>query len=113
MNDLTEKLEKFLAERGETALLRFSLGNAYLADQAEKAAEHLERAVALDPAYSAAWKLLGRALTACDRIEQARQAYATGIETAEQRGDIQAAKEMRVFLKRLEKAPRPRRDRGE
>jgi len=111
VSDLTEKLEKFLAERGETALLRFSLGNAYLADHAEIAAEHLERAVALDPAYSAAWKLLGRALASCDRIESARQAYSTGIETAERRGDIQAAKEMRVFLKRLEKAPRSRRDR--
>ena len=113
MSDLTGKLEKFLAERGETALLRFSLGNAYLADHAEIAAEHLKRAVALDPAYSAAWKLLGRALASSDRIEPARQAYSTGIETAERHGDIQAAKEMRVFLKRLEKAPRSHRDRYE
>jgi Tfp pilus assembly protein PilF len=101
---LTEKLEKLLAEGSETALVRFSLGNAYLADKPEIAAGHLERAVAIDPGYSAAWKLLGRALAACDRIEQARQAFSTGIETAERRGDIQAAKEMRVFLKRLDRA---------
>ena len=103
MSKLTENLETLLAQGEETALLRFSLGNAYLDEDPELAATHFERAVALDPGYSAAWKLLGKSLVDCYRCDEAREAYRAGIETAEGRGDIQAAKEMRVFLKRLEK----------
>jgi predicted Zn-dependent protease len=97
-------LEKLLAEGRDDALLRFSLGNACLADgDAAAAATHLVRAVEHDPGYSAAWKLLGRAFASSDRPEDAARAWARGIETAEAKGDIQAAKEMRVFLKRLHK----------
>lgn len=103
MKPAIERLEALLAQQGESALLRFSLGNACLDTAPAQAAEHLRRAVALDPQYSAAWKLLGRALVACDDTAQAKQAYQSGVAVAEARGDIQAAKEMRVFLKRLDK----------
>jgi len=95
-------LEQMLAAGQEGAMLRFTLGGAYLkAEMSERAAEHLARAVELDPDYSAAWKLYGKALTEINKPEAAVSAYEQGIETAEARGDIQAAKEMRVFLKRL------------
>ena len=58
----------------------------------------------LDPEYSAAWRALGQALTAAGRAAEAEQSYARGIEIAERRGDQQAAKEMRVFVKRLARA---------
>jgi Tfp pilus assembly protein PilF len=103
VSKLTDNLEALLAQGNETALLRFSLGNAYLDDDPVMAVAHLQRAVTIDPAYSAAWKILGKSLVRCDRLEEAREAYRVGIETAERRGDIQAAKEMRVFLKRLDK----------
>ena len=92
-----------LAAGREDALLRFSLGNAYLREQPALAARHLARAVELDPAYSAAWKLYGKALSATGRDEDAREAYRRGIAVAERKGDVQAAKEMTVFLRRLEK----------
>ncbi len=98
---IVAKLEALLASQGETALLRFSLGNACLEDAPAQAAEHLRRAVSLDADYSAAWKLLGKALAASGNDDEARRAYEQGIEVAQKRGDIQAAKEMRVFLKRL------------
>lgn len=99
-----ERLERLLAQGQDNALLRFGLGGAYLqAGDAERAVEHLQRAVTHDPGYSAAWKLLGKALTAADRLEDARAAYAEGIRVAESKRDIQAAKEMKVFLKRLQK----------
>lgn len=101
MSDIAATIEALLLEKGETALIRFSLGNAYLKSAPAKAAQHLSRAVELDPDYSAAWKLLGKALTADDRPDEARAAYARGIVAAEENGDIQAAKEMRVFLRRL------------
>lgn len=97
-------LEKLLAGGRDDALLRFSLGGACLREgDAAAAAEHLEHAVVHDPRYSAAWKLLGQVRLALDEPVAAMAAWTRGIEVAEERGDVQAAKEMRVFLKRLQK----------
>ena len=94
--------EKMLATGRDGALLRFSLGNEYLkAGDTERAAEHLARAVSLDPNYTAAWKLYGKALAASGREAEARAAYRDGIAVAKARGDKQAEKEMQVFAKRL------------
>jgi len=99
---MIEKFEAMLAGGQDNALLRFSLGNAYLqAGQAELAARHLREAVRHDPGYSAAWKLLGKALQASGDVAGASVAFDEGIRVAEARGDIQAAREMRVFVKRL------------
>jgi Flp pilus assembly protein TadD len=62
----------------------------------------MRRAVEFDPAYSAAWKLLGKALAQSGDEEGARAAYRSGIEAAGRRGDKQAAREMEVFLRRLD-----------
>ena len=98
-------MEKLLAEGRDGALVRFSLGNAYLDESPALAAEHLQAAVTFDPHYSAAWKLLGKALSAAGEAGAAMTAYRQGIQIAESKGDLQAAKEMRVFLTRLEKLP--------
>jgi predicted Zn-dependent protease len=96
--------EKMLAAGRDGALLRYSLGNEFLkGGDAVRAAEHLARAVALDPGYTAAWKLYGRALAAAGRDAEALAAYREGIGVARARGDRQAEKEMRVFARRLEK----------
>ncbi len=89
------------------ALLRFSLGSALLADgDAGAAIDELRHAVGFDPAYSAAWKLLGKACLAQGDEAAAAEAWRSGIAAAMQRGDKQAEKEMGVFLRRLDK-PRP------
>jgi predicted Zn-dependent protease len=101
---MIERFEAMLAAGQDNALLRFSLGQALLKDgDAARAVEHLRAAVTHDPKYSAAWKLLGKALGEAGRSTEAIEVYARGIEVAEARGDIQAAKEMRVFQRRLEK----------
>ncbi len=100
---LVDKLEALLDAGPDTALLRFSLGNAYLNDDPASAAAHFSRAVVLDPQYSAAWKNLGKALNLQGDIGAAIDAYQVGIKVAEENGDKQAAKEMNVFLKRLRK----------
>lgn len=98
-----ENFEAMLAQGRDNALLRYSLGNEYLKlGDVAKAAEHLRRAVEHDPNYSAAWKLLGRALTDAERLDEALAAYRQGIAVAEARGDVQAAKEMGVFARRIE-----------
>ena len=94
--------ERMLAAGKDGALLRFSLGNEYLkAGDAARAVEHLQRAVAQDAGYTAAWKLLGRALVAAGRTDEALAAYRNGIEVARRKGDKQAEKEMTVFARRL------------
>lgn len=105
---MIENFERMLASGQDNALLRFSLGNAYLqAGEARAAVTHLREAVAQDPQYSAAWKLLGKALMAAGEPAEAAAVYTRGIEVAEGRGDKQAAKEMQVFLRRARKALAP------
>ncbi len=100
--------EKMLAAGKDGALLRYSLGNEYLkAEDPARAAEHLARAVALDPRYTAAWKLYGKALAATGRDAEALAAYREGIAVAVARGDKQAEKEMTVFARRIERAQNP------
>jgi predicted Zn-dependent protease len=99
---MQENLEAMLAAGQDTPLLRFTLGSVLLKQgKAQDAVEHLRQAVRQDPEYSAAWKLYGKALQALGDSERAMQAYESGIAAARQKGDVQAAKEMQVFLKRL------------
>ncbi|GLK60765.1 MULTISPECIES: tetratricopeptide repeat protein [Azotobacter] len=101
---MLESLEKMLAQGVDSPLLRFGLGKGYLdAGDAPRAAGHLRRCVELDPNYSAAWKLLGKALQAAGDLDGARLAWELGLEVAGRRGDRQAEKEMTVFLKRLDR----------
>lgn len=101
---IIDNFERLLARGTDNALLRFGLGNACLqAGRVEDAVVHLARAVAHDPAYSAAWKLYGKALCAAGRLDEAAAAYSSGIDAAQRKGDVQAAKEMRVFLRRVQR----------
>lgn len=84
--------------------LRFAIGQEYLRlDRPSEAASAFAKAVELSPGFSAGWKFYGKALAQTGRTDEARQAYRQGIEAAERHGDVQAAREMRVFLKRLDK----------
>ncbi|HQR09803.1 MAG TPA: tetratricopeptide repeat protein [Casimicrobiaceae bacterium] len=96
---------KMLDAGKDSALLRYSLGNEYVKiHDTERAVPHLRRAVELDPEYTAAWKLLGRALAEAGQTTDALAAYAAGIDVAGRRGDKQALKEMQVFSRRLRKS---------
>jgi Tfp pilus assembly protein PilF len=99
-----QTFEGMLAGGKDSALLRYSLGTEYMkAGDPARACEHLARAVELDPGYTAAWKLLGKALAAAERRDEALAAYRRGIEVARAKGDRQAEKEMAVFARRLER----------
>ena len=99
-----ENLEKLLASGQDSALLRYSLGIAYQAEgQIDSAREQLAAAVDQDPDYSAAWKAYGKVLVEMGHRDEAAQAFGKGIAVAEGKGDVQAAKEMKVFLKRINK----------
>ena len=106
MNPRIDSLKKMLGGPRDGALLRFSLGNEYLtAGDPAKAGKCFQEAVDRDSQYSAAWKALGKALAEAGDNAGALAAYERGIAVAEARGDIQAAKEMKVFARRRRKAP--------
>ena len=101
---MLESLEKMLAKGVDNSLLRFGLGKGYL-DLGEnaKAVEHFQRCVEIDPKYSAAWKLLGKAQLGLGDQAATRLAWEQGIAAAQAHGDKQAEKEMAVFLKKLDR----------
>ncbi len=101
---MLESLQKMLAKGMDNPMLRFGLGKGYLdAGDAAEAAVHFQRCVEQDPKYSAAWKLLGKALQANDDPDGARRAWEQGLLAAQAHGDKQAEKEMGVFLRKLNK----------
>lgn len=95
-----------MLERGQDSpLLRYSLGMECLkSGELVAAIDHLRRAVEQNARYSAAWKALGEAHARAGSLERAAEVYERGIAVARENGDVQAAKEMGVFLRRLRKA---------
>jgi len=101
---MIENLEAMLATGQDSALLRFTLGSGlFKAGDVAGAIRHLGEAVSQDPEYSAAWKAYGKALQEAGDFCDACSAFETGIAAATKKGDVQAAKEMKVFLRRAEK----------
>lgn len=100
-----EALQNMLDQGQDNLLLRYGLAQALLKDgQPDQAIEHLLKALEFEPQHSAAYKLLGKAYSESQQTELAIDTYQKGIAIAEQKGDVQAAKEMKVFLKRLLKS---------
>jgi Tfp pilus assembly protein PilF len=105
MNPRIESLVKMLNGPRDGALLRFSLGNEYLkAGDSLTASNYFQEAVDRDNNYSAAWKALGKSLAESGQHTEALTAYEKGIAVAEAHGDIQAAKEMTIFARRIRTA---------
>ncbi|MCB1773159.1 MAG: tetratricopeptide repeat protein [Gammaproteobacteria bacterium] len=101
---IIENLHGMLERGVDSALLRYSLGNELLKiGDANAAIAHLREALRFDADYSAAWKELGKALVTSGNHAEAVDVFDQGIEVAERRGDIQAAKEMGVFRNRAQK----------
>lgn len=101
---LINNLRSQLGGPRDGAMLRYSLGNALLdAGDAAQAVLQLREALTFDAGYSAAWKALGKAQLAVGDSAAAADAWREGMGVAEKRGDVQAAKEMQVFLRRLQK----------
>ena len=99
---LRENLQLMLERGQDSPLLRFALGQECLkAGDLVAAIDHLRQAVDQNPRYSAAWRALGEAHARAGSVERAADVYERGIAAARAAGDVQAAKEMGVFLRRL------------
>lgn len=108
MSAMLENLLKLCDTPRDGAMLRFGIANEY-AKNADwpQAVQFTRDALAKQPDFTAAWKLLGKALAANKQLDEALKAYREGIAVAQARGDIQAVKEMTVFVRRIEKQLAP------
>ncbi len=101
MNNI-ESFKSLLEKGNDNALLRYSLGNEYFKIQEfDQAIHHFKKAIEFNKNYSAAWKLYGKSLTENNQITEAIEAFENGFKIAEENSDMQAVKEMHVFLKRI------------
>lgn len=104
MPDLSALL-KLVGGARDNALLRYAIAGEYFRlGQYAEAGVHLRQTLAWQGDFTAAWKLLGKTLAAAGEREAARDAYRRGIAVADAHGDIQASREMQVFLRRLDRA---------
>ncbi|WP_323846682.1 hypothetical protein [Microbulbifer magnicolonia] len=103
-NPIIARLRAQMEEGRDSPLLRFGLGSALFNDKAYgEAAEHLQICVRQMPDHSAAWKLLGRSRMALGERDLAREAFASGLTVAREKGDKQVEREIEVFLKKLDR----------
>ena len=102
--NLADNLEKMLASGQDNAMLRFGLGSAYFNDKLfEQAIPHLQSCIAQDAGYSAAYKLLGKALIKTGEKDEAARIFETGLPIAVEKGDKQTEREILAFQKKLSK----------
>lgn len=106
-----EALERMLAAGRDGALLRMSLALAYHRREDEATAlMHVEKAVALDADFTAAHRLQGLIALGLGDNTKAEAAFATALEVAQRRGELQLVKELTVRLRRLRTPSPPRSD---
>jgi uncharacterized protein HemY len=104
MEDRLQKMRALVESEPDDPLTRFLLGRA-AAEMGlyEESCSAFQAACSLDPRYAAAFRQWGDALDKLGRHAEAANVYARGARVAEQTGDLQAGKEMKALLKRLER----------
>lgn len=97
------QLESLVAGDPEDYTGHFLLGKLYLdAGRFAEGAACFERSFALKPDYSAAYRFAGDCHRKAGDGAAARARYTEGIAVAERVGDLQTAKEMHAFLRRMD-----------
>lgn len=104
IQDKIKQLQDLLKQNPQNALMHYTLGVEYVRSaKLDEAILSFWEAIRLQPDYSAAYRELGKALIKRHAHQEAAEVFDKGIAVAEEKGDIQTAKEMRVFLKRISK----------
>jgi len=102
-NRRAEMFRKVLEIDPDDAMGNFGLGELSVEEgRYAEAVDHLERALAAEPRYSAALLALGRAHEGADDLEAARETYRRGVDVAAAKGDLATANTMQERLVVLE-----------
>jgi predicted Zn-dependent protease len=90
-----EPLKKVLAVDPNDDVAWFGLGKAYMEDgNWQEAAGALERCIAVNPGYSAAYYALAQSLQRLNRIEECRRVCDQGIAVSTKNGDAMVTKNL-------------------
>jgi predicted Zn-dependent protease len=90
------------------AMIWYGLASEYLkAERWSEAVEALQTVVRINPDYTAAYQLLGTALTNNGQAEEARRAWTDGIEVAKRTGAWKAQQHMEGLLESALSAAAP------
>ncbi|MFQ5696320.1 MAG: tetratricopeptide repeat protein [Terriglobia bacterium] len=101
-DDKVEQLKQLIEDDPSDSVLHYGLGAELLRRKDYPAAAHaLRKALELKPDYSAAYRELGKAMERLNMRDEAVDFYKMGLAVAQQNGDLQTAREIEVFLKRL------------
>lgn len=96
------KIEVFtamLAEQPENAMIWYGLASEqFKLENWAEAAKSLRQVVSLNPDYTAAYQMLGTALTNTGDLAEAQQAWRDGIEAAGRTGAWKAGQHMQALL---------------
>ena len=104
-----DMFRKLLERDPNNPMVLYSLGNELFKEgKYPEAREYLSLAIQNKPNYSVAYRTLGRVLYELREDAEARRVFAEGREVAKRNGDLQTAREIDVFVRRLQK-----RERGE
>ena len=92
-------MEAMLQEGQDNALLRFTMGSAFLKHQKyQQAIEQFKMAVEIKPDFSSAWLLYAKAMLGAGEIRAAREIIASGIKVANKTSDEKTAAELQTLL---------------
>ena len=87
LRERIEGLAEIVEDDPEDVTARFMLATELAKAGEHAAAEpHFRAVMALDGDYTAAWRGLGRALVALERVAEAREVFTAGLVVAEQIG---------------------------
>jgi tetratricopeptide (TPR) repeat protein len=109
MSSLDERIaqfEKMSEEDPDNDMAHFSLGNAYLqAGRYDRAADSLQRAIAINADLSKAYQLAGQALLATGDQDRAVAVLESGYEVAARKGDLMPREAIAGLLASMGREP--------
>ncbi len=96
--------EKMLDLSNDNALVRFTLGSAFLKQrQYKEAVQHLQIAIEFSPDYLAAWKALSKAFIGLKDLQKALDTLRKSKEIAILKGDQTSVKELSNSISEINK----------
>lgn len=103
MTDRIEQLQKLLAAEPDDTFCLYALAQEYAkTGDHDRAIEHYDRVIAVDPDHCYAYFHKARSLEDADKIEAALAVLETGLARATAIGDGHAASELQGYLDTIE-----------
>ena len=96
---------EMVKQQPDDAMIWYGLGSEYLkAERWSEAADALRQVVRINPDYTAAYQMLGMALTSGGQREEARNVWTEGVEVARRTGAWKAQQHMEGLLSSIKAA---------